>query len=202
MQIPPDRKHDWMGIPMKASNSKQKAQIILGIDPGSVIMGYSIVHSRLGKAKALDSGVIKLQSSSSHYQRLSVIFHEIQTLITQHSPDVLAIEAPFHGKNVQSMLKLGRAQGAAITAAMLRGIPVIEYSPRKIKQAITGNGNASKEQVAYMLKTQLLIKQLPKNLDETDALATALCHHYQSNQIGAGQKVYKNWADYVKAQEG
>ncbi|MBI1194167.1 MAG: crossover junction endodeoxyribonuclease RuvC [Bacteroidetes bacterium] len=154
-------------------------RIILGVDPGSTIMGYCLLRSRGKEAFVLASGVLRLSQYGEHYQRLTAIFHRLNQVVTEYRPDELAIESPFFGKNVQSMLKLGRAQGVAITVALTRGMPVQEYSPRRIKQVITGNGNASKEQVAKMLPSLTTMLNLPETLDETDALATALCHHIE-----------------------
>src|ERR1051325_6111962 len=158
-------------------------KIILGIDPGTNIMGYGAVHLLGKEMKLLSAGIISLQKIKDHPLKLKRIFEGTVELIELHTPDELAIEAPFFGKNVQSMLKLGRAQGIAIAAAITREIPVFEYSPKKIKHSITGNGNASKEQVAAMLQKLLLIKNLPHYLDATDALGAALCHHFQTKGI-------------------
>ena len=141
-------------------------------------------------------GVIKLTGLSDHYSKLKKIFERILSLIDEFHPDEIAIEAPFYGKNVQSMLKLGRAQGVAMAAALYRSLPIFEYAPRKIKMAITGNGNASKEQVAGILQNILKIKDLPAKLDATDGLAAAICHHFQKNIIKT-QKPYKSWKDYI-----
>src|ERR1043165_4947811 len=156
-----------------------KDKIILGIDPGTLIMGYGILHVSGSKLSPLGIGVIKLEKYADHNLRLKKIFERIIGLIDQYKPDELAIEAPFFGKNVQSMLKLGRAQGVAIAAGLYRTVPITEYSPKKVKQSITGNGNASKEQVAAMLQTLLSFKELPSHLDATDGLAAAVCHHFQ-----------------------
>ena len=142
-------------------------------------MGYCLVFSQGKQARVIASGVLRLAQYGDHYQRLNAIFQRLNHVVSEYRPDELAIESPFFGKNVQSMLKLGRAQGVAITVALTRGMPVQEYSPRKIKQVITGNGNASKEQVAKMLPSIAQIKVNPETLDETDALATALCHHLE-----------------------
>jgi crossover junction endodeoxyribonuclease RuvC len=161
----------------------QKPVIILGIDPGTLVMGYSVVEAskNIFTIKTLD--VLKLSSKKDHYQRLQMVHQKITELVDQYSPTEFAIEAPFFGKNVQSMLKLGRAQGVAIAAAMTKNIPVTEYSPRKIKQAITGNGNADKEQVWKMLQRITALPDKPKYFDATDALAVAICHFYGSNSI-------------------
>ena len=163
-------------------------KIILGIDPGTNIMGYGAIHLVGKEIKLLGAGIISLQKIKDHPLKLKRIFEGTIELIEQHKPDELAIEAPFFGKNVQSMLKLGRAQGIAIAAALVRGIPIFEYSPKKIKQSVTGNGNASKEQVASMLQKLLLIKNISHYLDATDALGAAMCHYFQYNtQVFAGR---------------
>lgn len=159
-------------------------RIIIGIDPGTNVMGYGILGIN-GKMPALIAmGVLKLNRMDDHYMRLHRIFERVTGLINQYLPDEMAIEAPFYGKNVQSMLKLGRAQGVAMAAALNHEVPIAEYEPRKIKQAITGNGAASKEQVASMLQHILKIdkEQMPDFLDATDALAAALCHFYESQK--------------------
>lgn len=176
-----------------------KEKIILGLDPGTNIMGYGVVTIRGAKASLLQFGVIKLGRVDSHELRLKKIFDRVLSLIDDYHPDEVALEAPFFGKNVQSMLKLGRAQGVAMSAALYREIPIVEYAPKKVKQSVTGNGNASKEQVAKMLMTLLSIKELPKLLDATDALAVALCHHYNNGQAKA--KV-KSWGAFVKENPG
>ncbi|MGZ3840187.1 MAG: crossover junction endodeoxyribonuclease RuvC [Flavisolibacter sp.] len=158
----------------------QKPSIILGIDPGTLVMGYSVIeaHHNRFEIKAID--VLKLSSSLDHYKRLQKIHARVTELVETFLPGECAIEAPFFGKNVQSMLKLGRAQGVAIAAAMNKHIPVTEYSPRKIKQSITGNGNANKEQVWQMLQRLTLLPDKPKYFDATDALAVAICHYFGS----------------------
>lgn len=157
-------------------------RIILGIDPGTMVTGYGIIHISSGNMRVMAAGVIELGKLGDHQVKLKRIFDRVIGLIDEFCPDELSIEAPFFGKNVQSMLKLGRAQGVAIAAALSRSLPVCEYSPRKIKQSITGNGNASKEQVATMLQTLLSFEELPKYLDATDGLAAAVCHYYQSGK--------------------
>jgi crossover junction endodeoxyribonuclease RuvC len=157
-----------------------KSKIILGIDPGTTVMGFGIIETNGNFMQLRDVGVLNLSKSGDHATKLALIFVELIRLIDKHLPDELAIEAPFFGKNVQSMLKLGRAQGVAIAAALSRQIPVVEYAPKKVKQAITGNGNASKEQVAAMLDTLLKARVSTEKLDATDALAVAVCHHFQT----------------------
>ena len=172
-------------------------KIILGIDPGTTIMGYGLVHVKGNTASCIKMGVLNLSKFTSHELKLKKIFSRILMLIDEYYPDELAIEAPFYGKNVQSMLKLGRAQGVAMAAGLSRQIPVTEYSPKKIKMAITGNGNASKEQVAKMLQGLLIIKELPKNLDSTDGLAAAVCHFYNSGNVYT-EKKYTVWESFIK----
>jgi crossover junction endodeoxyribonuclease RuvC len=174
----------------------KEGKIILGIDPGTSIMGYGIIRGDKQKPELLTLGVIELNKFKDHYVRIRRIFDRTIQLIDQYHPDELAIEAPFYGKNVQSMLKLGRAQGAAISAALYRDMPIFEYAPRKIKMAITGQGNASKEQVAGILKSILNITELPKNLDATDGLAAAVCHFYQRDIPDKGG-AYNSWKDFL-----
>lgn len=171
-------------------------KIILGIDPGTVVMGYGVLQIKNKKMEMLTMGVIQLHKYDNHAQKLKMIFQKMLQLIDQWHPDELAIEAQFFGKNVQSMLKLGRAQGVAIAAALHRDIPMTEYAPKKIKKAITGKGNASKEQVAAMLQSLLKIKKLPSFLDATDGLAAAVCHHFQSSAI-AGTRNYTGWKSFI-----
>ena len=173
-------------------------RVIMGIDPGTNIMGYAFIGVNGNRAKLVAMGVIDLRKCNDMYMKLGEIFTRVQGLINSFLPDELAIEAPFFGKNVQSMLKLGRAQGVAIVAAMERDIPIAEYAPLKVKQAITGNGAASKEQVCGMLQVQLNLKkeQLPEHLDATDALGVAVCHHWQSRAV-TGEKKFKSWDDVV-----
>ncbi len=163
--------------------TKAKERIILGIDPGTLVMGYGIISVSGSKLKLISAGILKIDKSSSHFDRLKDIFQFVVKLIERHHPDELAIEEPFFGKNVQSMLKLGRAQGVAMAAALSRQIPVYGYSPRLIKQSITGKGAASKEQVSAMLQRLLAFEQSPKFLDATDAVGVALCHYFQTNTI-------------------
>ena len=171
-------------------------RIILGIDPGTTVMGYGIIQTNGNRLTLLSLGVLKLNKVDSHALRLKNIFEQTFKLIEQYQPDELAIEAPFYGKNVQSMLKLGRAQGVAIAAALSRSIPIFEYSPRKIKQSITGKGGASKEQVAAMLKRLLNFQEMPKLLDATDGLAAAVCHYFQREPSDAG-KHYTGWKSFL-----
>lgn len=172
-------------------------RVILGIDPGTNVMGYGIIGINGKKASVVAMGVLELSKFESHYMKLHRIYTRVISLCDQYLPDELAIEAPFFGKNVQSMLKLGRAQGVAMAAALAREVPICEYEPRKIKQAITGNGAASKEQVQEMLRRLLSIApdQLPKKLDATDALAAAMCHFYESGKPKVAKAT--SWADFV-----
>ena len=172
-------------------------KIILGIDPGTTIMGFGIISVAKKKMTFLQLNELQLQKYDDPYVKLKLIFERTIELIDTWHPDEIAIEAPFFGKNVQSMLKLGRAQGVAMAAGLSREVPVTEYSPKKIKMAITGNGNASKEQVAKMLQSLLSLKTLPKNLDATDGLAAAVCHFYNSGKVVAG-KSYTGWEAFVK----
>ena len=160
-------------------------------------MGFGIIEVTNKKMNLIELNELKLTKIKDHYLRLKLIFERTIELIEKFNPDEIAIEAPFFGKNVQSMLKLGRAQGVAMAAGLSRQIPITEYSPKKIKMAITGNGNASKEQVAKMLQTSLLIKELPKNLDSTDGLAAAVCHFYNSDKLISDKK-YSSWNTYIK----
>lgn len=178
-----------------------KEKIILGIDPGTTIMGYGLIKISGKNPSLLALGIIELKKYDDHYVKLKKIFDRVISIIDEFHPDELAIEAPFFGKNVQSMLKLGRAQGVAIAAALSRSLPIFEYAPRKIKMSITGQGNASKEQVANLLQKILKIKELPKDLDATDGLAAALCHHYQSNNV-LSEKSFKSWKDFINKNPG
>lgn len=177
---------------------RQWDRIILGIDPGTNLMGYGILGIRNKKPSLIALGVIKLSKFESHYLRLRRIYERVLGVVEQYLPDEMAIEAPFFGKNVQSMLKLGRAQGVAMAAALARDVPITEYEPRKIKMAITGNGGASKEQVREMLRRILAIpaEKLDIELDATDALGAALCHFYESSKpVSAGGP--KSWKDFI-----
>lgn len=176
---------------------KNKDKVILGIDPGTTIMGFGVIIISNRKMKLADLGVIRLEKIKDPASKLKMIFEKTQELVDKHLPDEFAIEAPFFGKNVQSMLKLGRAQGVAIAAALNRNVPIFEYSPKKIKMSVTGNGNASKEQVAAMLKQLLSISDLPKFLDATDALGAAVCHHFQDNGTKGTGKKYGSWSTFL-----
>ena len=172
-------------------------KIILGIDPGTTILGYGIIHVQEKEMQLIQMGVIHLSKLSSHELKLKKIFERTLHLIDKYNPDELSVEAPFFGKNVQSMLKLGRAQGVAMSAALYRDIPIFEYAPKKIKMSITGQGNASKEQVASMLQSMLNIKEMPKHLDASDGLAAAVCHFFQRNNTSI-KKNYSGWNAYIK----
>ena len=180
---------------------KPKERIILGIDPGTNITGYGVIKAAGKNPELITIGLIDLSKSGDHYIRLKKIFDRTLEIIDEYHPDELAIEAPFYGKNVQSMLKLGRAQGAAIAAALSRSIPIFEYAPRKIKMAITGQGAASKEQVASMLKNILKFSSNKMKLDATDGLAAAMCHFYQSKTPSSG-KAFTGWKDFMKKNPG
>lgn len=190
-----------MPIPSNAVFSPvrmKKTDIILGIDPGTQLMGYALLRIQNGKPQVLLMDVLKLTKEKDIYARLGMIHSKVCELISLYQPSSFAIEAPFFGKNVQSMLKLGRAQGVAIAAAMQASILVTEYSPKKVKQSITGNGNADKEQVWRMLQRILSIEEKPRYFDATDALAVALCHHYQTSSVlGKAVKGLKGWDDFI-----
>ncbi len=173
-------------------------KIILGLDPGTTTMGYGIIRIRKNKMEMISTGVIHLHKLENHELKLKKIFEKVSFLVEEYLPDEVAVEAPFFGKNVQSMLKLGRAQGVAMAAVLTRDLPIQEYAPRKIKQAITGNGNASKEQVAKMLQSLLKLKELPKKLDATDGLAAAVCHYFQTGKPDSSKKNYSGWSSFVK----
>ena len=174
-------------------------KVILGIDPGTNIMGYGVLHVRDGKALMTTMGIIDLRKFDDAYLKLGHIFERVQGIIDAYLPDEMAIEAPFFGKNVQSMLKLGRAQGVAIAAAITHQVPIHEYAPMKIKMALTGNGSASKEQVAGMLQRLLKIDQqeMGRFMDATDALAAAYCHYLQMGRPESDAPHYRGWKDFV-----
>lgn len=179
--------------------ASEAEKIILGIDPGTNIMGYGLIRVTGNKAKMMTMGVIDMRKDSDPYTRLGIIFDRVTEIIDQYLPDEMAIEAPFFGKNVQSMLKLGRSQGVAIAAAIHHSVPIHEYAPLKIKMAITGQGQASKEQVAAMLKRLLNIDNddMPHFMDATDALAAAYCHFLQNGRPVSSVH-YNGWKDYIK----
>ncbi len=182
--------------------TKKDTYRLLGVDPGTNILGYAIVEVEQKKLRLLDMGVIYLKKMQEHQDKLQHIFERLQSIIEIYHPREMAIEAPFYGKNPQSMLKLGRAQGVAIAAAMTKGVQIAEYSPKKIKQSVTGNGNAAKEQVAAMLSNILGFPLDGYYLDATDALATAVCHFYQSGSILSGKKRYNDWSSFIKDNPG
>lgn len=178
---------------------QKSSKIILGIDPGTLLMGYGIIEVNGNQVKMKVMHALKLSSKKDNYDRLQLIHQKVEDLIKKFKPHEFAIEAPFFGKNVQSMLKLGRAQGVAIAAAISAGLPVTEYSPKKVKQSVTGNGNADKEQVWKMLRHLLSLTEEPQSYDATDALAVAVCHHFQTNSIlGNTSKKLKGWDDFIK----
>lgn len=172
-------------------------KIILGIDPGTLHLGYGIISVNKNTIKTICLGEVRLNKLETHQLKLLKIYEKIKALIIEYKPDECAVECPFYGENVQSMLKLGRAQGVAMVAALSLGLPVVEYYPKKIKQSITGNGNASKEQVAKMLQTLCQMDVMPKSLDATDALAVAVCHHYNSKFGGEMGKKYTDWGSFI-----
>lgn len=176
-------------------------KIILGIDPGTVILGYGLIAAKGQNLSLVSMGILRLQKYSDPLIRLGKIYERIDSLIEEFKPDSVAIEAPFYGKNVQSMLKLGRAQGVALAPAITRSLPVFEYAPRKVKQSITGNGNASKEQVAMMVQAILKFQETPEYLDATDGVAVALCHQYQSSQPVAMSSA-KSWNEFIRKNPG
>jgi crossover junction endodeoxyribonuclease RuvC len=191
---------------VKINQLQDSPKIILGIDPGTLVMGYGLISVHKSKISLIEMGVLQLAKKQDHAERLEMIFRKMEGIIKSHGPTAVAIEAPFYGKNVQSMLKLGRAQGVAIAAAMMSGLNAVEYAPRKVKQSITGKGNASKEQVWQMLQHMLKFEEDPRFMDATDAVAVALCHLYQSSlpvpkQAGptrvSGAKKRGNWASFI-----
>lgn len=173
-------------------------KIILGIDPGTTVLGYGLIHVKNKKISFINFGVIHLKKLPTHPDKLKRIYDRLDGIINEFKPDEMAIEAPFFGKNVQSMLKLGRAQGVSIAAALSHNIPFEEYTPRRIKQAITGSGQASKEQVASMLQKLLEFKEIPKYLDATDGLAVALCHHYSRGVGEHNKSKSSDWGSFIK----
>lgn len=178
----------------------KQERIILGIDPGTTIMGFGVIRVVDKEMSFVQLNELHLTKYPDHHVRLRLIFERTMELIDTFLPDEIAIEAPFFGKNVQSMLKLGRAQGVAMAAGLSRDIPVTEYAPKKIKMAVTGNGNASKMQVAKMLQSLLDLEEIPKNLDSTDGLAAAVCHFFNTGRT-LGGKSYSGWGAFVKQNE-
>lgn len=186
---------------MKVSNTEK---IILGIDPGTNVMGYGVIKVTGNKAQLVVMGVIDMRKEGDPYLKLGKIFERVTGIIDEYLPDEMAIEAPFFGKNVQSMLKLGRAQGVAIAAAIHHDVPIHEYAPLKIKMAITGQGQASKQQVAGMLQRMLNIsnEDMPKFMDATDALGAAYCHFLQMGRPESAAKHYNSWKDFAQKNQG
>jgi crossover junction endodeoxyribonuclease RuvC len=178
-----------------------KPTIILGIDPGSNVMGYGLIKVEKNKTEIVAMGVISPGKFKTHYEKLKYIFDRVMGIIQEYKPDEMALEAPFFGKNVQSMLKLGRSQGVAMSAALYHSIPIFEYAPLKVKQSITGMGRASKEQVAYFLQKMYGMTELPKEMDATDAVAVAFCHHLQQGKP-MQQKEFRNWEDFIRKNPG
>ena len=177
---------------------EKKERVIMGIDPGTAVMGYGVILEKGSKIELITMGIVRMDHLDDHFLKLQRIFEKTIVLLDEYKPDVLAIEAPFYGKNIQVMLKLGRAQGIAMAAALSRNIPVTEYAPRKIKQSITGSGSAGKEQVAAMLQQLLKFKETPEFLDATDGLAVAVCHSFQRVSTSGKGKSYSGWESFVK----
>lgn len=186
---------------MESGKLKNSEKIIIGVDPGTQVMGYGVILVKNAQIELIQYGVIKLNKYTTHELKLKKIFERITQLIEEYLPDEMAIEDPFYGKNAQSMLKLGRAQGVAMAAALARDIPIVEYSPKKVKQSVTGNGNATKEQVAYMLENILKMELSREFLDATDGIAIAICHHYHANSPASSTSTKKDkkggWGAFV-----
>ena len=186
---------------MNVGKPKNSEKIIIGVDPGTQVMGYGVILIKNAQIELIQYGVIKLNKYTTHELKLKKIFERITQLIEEYLPDEMAIEDPFYGKNAQSMLKLGRAQGVAMAAALARDIPIVEYSPKKVKQSVTGNGNATKEQVAYMLESILKMELSREFLDATDGIAIAICHHYHANSPASSTATKKDkkggWGAFV-----
>jgi crossover junction endodeoxyribonuclease RuvC len=176
----------------------KKERVIMGIDPGTAVMGYGVVLEKGSKIELIAMGIVKMNHMEDHFLKLQHIFSKTVGLVEAYKPDVMALEAPFYGKNIQVMLKLGRAQGICMAAALSKDIPVVEYAPRKIKQSITGNGSAGKEQVAAMLQRLLNFKETPEFLDATDGLAVAVCHSFQRVSSAGSGKSYSGWDAFAK----
>ncbi len=180
---------------------KENSYKILGIDPGTVVTGYGLVQINGKKPLILTMGIMRPGKFDDHYQRLKYLHERALNLIDEFKPDIMALEAPFYGKNVQSMLKLGRAQGVIMAAGLYRSLPIFEYAPLLVKQSITGMGRASKEQVAYFLQNVFHLTDLPKELDATDAIAVAICHFIQQSKPSY-TKGFKNWEEFIKKNPG
>lgn len=174
-----------------------KEQIILGIDPGTNILGYGLIQCKGSKITLISTGILRLSKLDNHALKLKTIFERVLAIIDEYHPDALAIEAPFYGKNVQSMLKLGRAQGVAMAAGLYREVSITEYAPKKIKMAITGSGNASKEQVEAMLSRIVHQEINAETLDASDGLAAAVCHALQRGDNSSSTKPYNGWGNFV-----
>jgi crossover junction endodeoxyribonuclease RuvC len=193
-----------IAAPLQSQHAKQagKPTIIMGVDPGTVVMGFSVIACYGQKIEMLNMDTLKMSWTHDVFERLQRIYQTIDEAIERYRPVQFAIEAPFFGKNVQSMLKLGRAQGVAIACAMKHNLAVTEYSPKKVKQSITGNGNADKERVWGMLQRIMVLDEKPKSYDASDALAVAVCHHFQMNSpLGTGSKA-KGWDSFIKNNPG
>ncbi len=186
---------------MESGKPKDSEKIIIGVDPGTQVMGYGVISIKNAQIELIQYGVIKLNKYTTHQLKLKKIFERITQLVDEYLPDEMAIEDPFYGKNAQSMLKLGRAQGVAMAAALARDVPIVEYSPKKVKQSVTGNGNATKEQVAYMLENILKMELSREFLDATDGIAIAICHHYHANSPASSTATKKDkkggWGAFV-----
>lgn len=186
---------------MESGKLKNSEKIIIGVDPGTQVMGYGVISIKNAQIELVQYGVIKLNKYTTHQLKLKKIFERITQLVEEYLPDEMAIEDPFYGKNAQSMLKLGRAQGVAMAAALARDVPIVEYSPKKVKQSVTGNGNATKEQVAYMLENILKMELSREFLDATDGIAIAICHHYHANSPASSTTTKKDkkggWGAFV-----
>lgn len=178
--------------------AEKKERIIIGIDPGTSIMGYGVILEKGSKIELISMGIVRMDHLNDHFLKLQRIFEKTISLLDEFKPDTMALEAPFYGKNIQVMLKLGRAQGTAMAAALSRNIPIAEYAPRKIKQSITGKGNTTKEQVAAMLQRLLNFKETPEFLDATDGLAVAVCHSFQRVSSTNSGKSYSGWEAFAK----
>ncbi|WP_184661004.1 crossover junction endodeoxyribonuclease RuvC [Pedobacter cryoconitis] len=178
--------------------AEKKERVIMGIDPGTAVMGYGVILEKGSKIELIAMGIVKMNHLDDHFLKLQRIFAKTVGLVEQYKPDVMALEAPFYGKNIQVMLKLGRAQGICMAAALSRDVPITEYAPRKIKQSITGNGSAGKEQVAAMLQRLLNFKETPEFLDATDGLAVAVCHSFQRVSTSGSGKSYSGWDAFAK----
>lgn len=178
--------------------AEKKERIIIGIDPGTSIMGYGVILEKGSKIDLVTMGIVRMDHLDDHFLKLQRIFEKTISLLEEFKPDAMALESPFYGKNIQVMLKLGRAQGTAMAAALSRNIPIAEYAPRKIKQSITGNGSATKEQVALMLQRLLNFKETPEFLDATDGLGVAVCHSFQRVSTSGKGKSYSGWEAFAK----